>query len=87
MSQMPTPFPKREVSVGNWMWTMIVMSIPVLSFIMCFVWAFNPSVVESKRNYFKAILIWKLIFIGLTVLAVLIFVAFGISLSDYIPRL
>lgn len=77
------PF-KREVSVGNWMWTMIVMCIPVLSVIMAFVWAFNPAVVESKRNFFKAILIWDLIALVLVAIFTLLLMAFNISLAELI---
>ena len=82
MGQIPSPFQNREVSVGNWMWTMVVMCIPVVSLVMCFVWAFGGAVVPSKRNYFRAVLIWKLIAFVVVVIICLIMLLMGVSFSQ-----
>jgi hypothetical protein len=55
------------VSVGSWMWMMFVTAIPVVGFIMVLVWAFTGTN-ESRKNYFKAILTWVLVFVGFVVL-------------------
>ena len=65
--------PEEVVSTGNWMLTLFLTTIPIVNIIMLFVWAFGSSA-ASKRNYAKAALIWILIGIILSVVAVLLFV-------------
>jgi hypothetical protein len=52
------------ISVGRWMWIMFVTAIPILGLIMMIVWAFTGEN-ESRKNYFRAIFAWFLIFIAL----------------------
>ena len=49
------------VSIGDWIITMILMIIPVVSLIMLFVWAFGSNTPESKANWAKATLIFYLV--------------------------
>ena len=65
---------EKPVSVGNWMLTIIIFSIPVVGFIMMIVWALGGTSSVSKRNYFRASLL--LLFIGL-VAVILLILAFG----------
>ena len=62
---------KNYVSVGFWMFALFVMTIPVINLIMVIVWAF-VGYNESRKNYFRAILAWFLVFILLMVALVLI---------------
>ena len=55
------------VSVGEWVGTMLLMCIPIVNFILIFVWAFGNSK-KSKANYFKACLLISLISIGVCIL-------------------
>ena len=55
------------VSVGSWMWMMFVTAIPIVGVVMVFVWAFTGEN-ESRKNYYRAILAWVLIFAALFVL-------------------
>jgi hypothetical protein len=59
------------VSVGSWMWMMFVTAIPIVGWIMIFVWAFSGDN-ESRKNYFKAILAWLLVCVGLIVVLALL---------------
>jgi len=52
------------VSVGSWMWMMFVTAIPVIGWIMILVWAFTGRN-ESRKNYYRAILAWMLVFVAL----------------------
>jgi len=62
---------RNYVSVGGWMLMMLVTAIPVIGQIMIIVWAFAGEN-ESRKNYFRAILAFFVLFIGLFVfLAVL----------------
>lgn len=50
------------ISVGSWMWMMFVTALPIVGWIMIFIWAFTGDN-ESRKNYYRAILCWMLIFI------------------------
>jgi len=52
---------EKPVSVGDWMVTILLMAIPLVGFIMLFVWAFGGNTPASKANWAKATLIWMLI--------------------------
>jgi hypothetical protein len=54
------------VSVGSWMWMMFVTALPVIGVIMILVWAFTGEN-ESRKNYFRAILMWLLLLVVLAV--------------------
>ena len=46
------------VKVGDWMLTIFISGIPLVGFIMLFVWAFGSTENKSKQNWAKANLIW-----------------------------
>jgi threonine/homoserine/homoserine lactone efflux protein len=52
------------ISVGSWMWMMFVTAIPIIGWIMIVVWAFTGEN-ESRKNYYRAILAWILVFVAL----------------------
>ena len=56
-----------EVSVGDWIVTMILCCIPIVNIIMLFVWAFSGGTKDSKSNWAKAQLIMFLIGIVLVI--------------------
>ena len=58
---------RNYVSIGAWMGMMLVTAIPVVGQIMVIVWAFAGEN-ESRKNYFRAILVFFVLFIGLFVL-------------------
>lgn len=69
------------VSVGDWMITTLLTAIPLVGFIMLFVWGFGGNVNTSKKNWARAALIWMAISVGLVLLFWLVF---GMSLfSSY----
>lgn len=51
-------FNSGEVSVGNWFVTLLVSMIPVVGWVLLFVWAFGNNTEKSKSNWAKAMLIW-----------------------------
>jgi len=65
------------ISVGDWIITLIVTSIPVIGFIMLIVWAVDTSTPKSKSNYAKAALIVYAIVIVFSFLLVSV-IGFGI---------
>jgi hypothetical protein len=46
-----------EMSVKDWLVTLILTAIPVVGFIMLFVWAFGESTPTAKANWAKAALL------------------------------
>jgi hypothetical protein len=49
---------QNPVSVGEWLITYLLLSIPLVNIVMLFVWAFGSSTHPSKANWAKASLIW-----------------------------
>lgn len=73
----------KVVGIGEWLVTLLVMSIPCLNIIMMFVWAFSGSN-KSKQNYFKAYLIFTgIVFAIIFLLYVFVFAALIASSSYY----
>ncbi len=66
----------KPVTIGEWMITYLLLSIPVVNIILIFVWAFGNNTPVSKANWAKALLIWFLISI---VIYVLLFFVIGIG--------
>ena len=64
---------KSVVSIQEWVITLIIAAIPIIGFIMLFVWGFGSSTNENKANFAKAALIVYAIMIGLYLVFILIF--------------
>lgn len=58
----------KEVSIMDWVITLILTAIPLVGLIMLFVWAFSDSTPKSKANWAKASLIMMLVGIVLVIL-------------------
>ena len=67
-----------QMTLGNWMLTMLVLSIPLVGFIMLLVWAFGGHDQPSRRTYCQASLLWGVIVLVISILIILIF---GVSLG------
>lgn len=65
---------KNYVSFWFWLFAIFVMAIPCVGIIMTVVWAFWGEN-ESRKNYFRAMIAWILIFLTIW----LIMMAVGIS--------
>lgn len=65
---------KNYVSFWFWLFAIFVMAIPCVGIIMTVVWAFWGEN-ESRKNYFRAMIAWILIFLIIW----LIMMAVGIS--------
>lgn len=51
-----TPY-RSEVTLGNWIITLIITMIPILNIIMLFVWGFNRNTNIVKARWAQAMLI------------------------------
>ena len=61
---------KNYVSIWFWLAAMFVMAIPLVNLVMMFVWAFAGEN-ESRKNYFKALIVVMLFWVGIIILAVI----------------
>ena len=61
------------VKTGDWFVTLLITTIPLVGFILLFVWAFGGTTNLSKANWAKAILIWIATVVFLVGLLFLIF--------------
>lgn len=66
-SQSPT------VSVSDWLITYVISFVPVVGFVMLFVWAFSSSTPPSKANWAKAALVITAIFTASSILLLMVF--------------
>lgn len=82
-SYQPNSDLEEPVSFGDWMLSILLMSIPCVNIVMIFVWAFGGGTKKSKANYFRAMLVWTLIW---TVLMIIIMIGIGsmtAAIADY----
>ena len=68
------------MSIGDWIITSIILAIPIVGFVMLFVWGFGGNTHPSKANWAKA----SLIMIGISFLFIVLF--FGL-ISGFIINL
>ena len=68
------------MSTKDWIITLLITFIPVVGFVMLFVWAFGSGENPNKSNYAKAALIWTAIGI---VLSVIIGIFAGIFMAGF----
>ena len=67
-------FPEHpDDSVGAWMLTLFVAGIPLVGFIYMLVLAFGSGGSPAKRNFARAMFIWQIIGVVVTVLMFLLF--------------
>ena len=76
--------PPSVIKTGEWMWTLLIASIPLIGIIMMFVWAFSAGENPSKANWAKAILLWMLIGLILGGLILILFLSVFSSLTKSI---
>lgn len=56
---------EKPLSVGDWVLTIIVLSIPFIGFIFLLYWALSSSSNVNRKNYCIAVLVLAAIFIAL----------------------
>ncbi|WP_246096844.1 hypothetical protein [Psychrobacillus soli] len=73
--------PAGEMSVGEWLITMLIMIIPIVNIVMLFVWGFGSP--DKRRNYARASLIWMAISIVLIIIFYGVIFALFFSMRSY----
>ena len=71
----------KDVSIGDWILTLILTSIPVVNIVMLCIWAFGgDNTPVSKKNWAKATLIIAAVSIGIALIMFLFSASLFISL-------
>ncbi|WP_297723690.1 hypothetical protein [uncultured Mobiluncus sp.] len=70
-SQTPAQ-PNNDTSLGSWMLTIFLASLPIVGIVMLLIWSFGSGTSPAKSNWAKATLLWALIAIGIYVLLILL---------------
>jgi membrane-associated HD superfamily phosphohydrolase len=71
----------QPMSIGDWIVTFIVTAIPLVGFIMLFVWAFGDGTHPSKKTWAQAYLILMVVVI---ILMIIFFTVFANILSSFV---
>ena len=58
----------KPMTMGDWLITFIIQAIPLVGFIMLFVWAFGDGTHPSKKTWAQASLIFALIMFILVII-------------------
>jgi len=75
---------EKVMSVKDWIITLLIAAIPLVGFIMLFVWGFGSGHNRNKSNYAKAVLIFAAIIIILYfIIFAMFFGAIMSSINDF----
>ena len=66
---------QKELSIKDWVFTLLISAIPIVGFVMLFVWAYNDNPHPVRSKWAKATLIVFLIGLGLWFLIMLLVIS------------
>ncbi|WP_216667900.1 hypothetical protein [Sporosarcina jiandibaonis] len=66
-----------QMSLGSWIITLIILAIPLVNFIMLFIWAFD--VTSERRNFARANLIIIGVVLALWIFLIILMLLLGMS--------
>ena len=58
----------KSLTIGDWLITFLIQAIPIVGFIMLFVWAFGGDTHPSKKTWAQATLIFMVIIVVFTII-------------------
>ena len=67
------------MSIGDWIITSLILAIPIVGFVMLFVWGFGSNTHPSKANWAKASLI--VMGIGFVIIVLFFGSIFGVFIN------
>ncbi len=73
---------KVPMKTSEFFWLEFLMCIPIVGFILALVWGLGGGTNENRRNYCRAKLIWILVGLGISIIALIIIFAVGGSIID-----
>ncbi len=70
------PVENHSASTAHFFWMMLVYSLPLIGWLICIIMAFAPKN-ESKKHFARAILIWGIIGIVISIIGLIIISLLG----------
>ncbi len=70
----------KSLTIGDWLITFLIQAIPLVGFIMLFVWAFGGDTHPSKKTWAQATLIFMAIVVVLTIIVFILIGGFIMSM-------
>lgn len=67
-----------DLTLGHWLLTIFLTCIPIVGFVMMFVWSFGSATAPAKKNWARATLVWYIIGI---VICIILTVLFGATIA------
>ena len=61
-------FNSQPMTLKDWIFTYLLLLIPIANVVLMFVWAFGKDVNQSKKTYFQALLIMSAVAIVISML-------------------
>ena len=71
----PSQQPVQNMSVGSWVGTIIISCLGLIGLIFLFIWAFDGSTIQPKKNFARGMLIVYAIMFALAIFINIVFVA------------
>ena len=68
-----------QMSLKEWLITLIILAVPIVNFIMMFIWAFDPM--SGRRNFARANLIVTGVMLALMIIFMTFMFILGISIG------
>jgi len=76
----------KPLSVGDWIFTLIILSIPLVGFIFLLYWSLSSKSNTNRKNFCIAYLVLALIFIAIIVALMFMGILAGM-MGEYAPVL
>ena len=73
----------RPMTVSDWMFTLLVLAIPLVNIVMYLVWAFSSTGNVNRQNFCKASIYWFLIILGIYLVFMLLALIARVATSTF----
>ncbi len=80
------PTEKHSASTAHFFWMMLVYSLPLIGWLICIIMAFAPKN-ESKKHFARAILIWGIVGIVISITGLIIAALLGGGISGILSEI
>ncbi len=84
--QVTQPAENNSVSTAHFFWMMLVYSLPLVGWLVCIIMAFAPKN-ESKKHFARAILIWGIVGIVISIIGLIIMSLLGGGIAEILSEI
>lgn len=71
------------ISLGEWVWSTLLCFIPLVGLIMLIIWSATAETNPNKKNFARAMLIWKAVEILLSIIFFTMIMAAVVAFGSY----